>query len=37
MTTTIDDIDHLLTGAIDLDCRTGPSLEPRHFTHDYAA
>lgn len=37
MTKTIDDIDHLLTGAIDLDCRTGPSLEPRHFTHDYAA
>ena len=37
MTTTIDDIDHLLTGAIDLDCRTGPSLEARHFTHDYAA
>ncbi|MGV0816628.1 DUF6282 family protein [Martelella sp. AMO21009] len=37
MNTMPDDIDHLLTGAIDLDCRTGPSLEPRHFTHDYAA
>lgn len=37
MTKTIDDIDHLLTGAIDLDCRTGPSLEARHFNHDHAA
>ncbi|WP_180897934.1 DUF6282 family protein [Martelella soudanensis] len=32
-----DVVDHLLTGAIDLDCRTGPSLQARHFSHDFAA
>lgn len=37
MSPPLDDSDRLLEGAFDLDCRTGPSLEARHFTHDHAA
>lgn len=30
-------VDGLLRGAIDLDCRSGPSIHARHMTHDIAA
>lgn len=38
-TTSIDEsrVDALLRGAIDLDCRSGPSIHARHLTHDIAA
>ncbi|WEX08088.1 DUF6282 family protein [Chelativorans sp. AA-79] len=30
-------VDALMRGAIDLDCRSGPSIHARHLTHDLAA